>query len=94
MNRLAYHSQEKLQPLVGEISWATNLVIMGRCKDPVESEFYLRLTHKFGWTKNVLHDARKPIVVATYRTVKRLPENLKGQLPSPEQISKLLEDAP
>ena len=39
-----------------------------------------------------LHDARKPIGVATYRTVKRLPGNLKGQLPSPEQIIKLLED--
>ena len=39
-----------------------------------------------------LYDARKPIGVATYRTVKRLPKELKGQLPSPEQISKLLED--
>ena len=40
-----------------------------------------------------LHDARKPIGVATYRTSKRLPKELKGQLPSPEEISKLLEDA-
>jgi len=38
-----------------------------------------------------LHDARKPIGVATYRMVKRLPENLKGELPSPAEISKLLE---
>jgi hypothetical protein len=41
-----------------------------------------------------LHDARKPIGVATYHTVKRLPKELKGQLPAPEQIIKLLEDAP
>jgi hypothetical protein len=41
-----------------------------------------------------LHDARKPIGVATYRTVKRLPKELRGQLPAPEQIIKLLEAAP
>ena len=36
--------------------------------------------------------AAKPIGVATYQIVKRLPKALKGQLPSPEQIAKLLED--
>jgi len=51
---LAYHADQKLQPLVGEISWAKNLVIMSRCKDPLEREFYIRMTKKFGWTKNVL----------------------------------------
>lgn len=51
---LAYHASAKLQPLVGEISWAKNLVIMARCKDPLEREFYLRMTAKFGWTKAVL----------------------------------------
>lgn len=40
-----------------------------------------------------MHDAREPIGVATYRTVKRLPKELKGQLPSPEEIIKLLEGA-
>jgi hypothetical protein len=39
-----------------------------------------------------LHDATKPIGVATYRIVKRLPKELKGQLPGPEEIAKLLED--
>ena len=51
---LEYHENVKLQPLVGEISWAKNLVIMGRCKDPLEREFYIRMTRKFGWTRNVL----------------------------------------
>jgi hypothetical protein len=40
-----------------------------------------------------LHDTRKPIGVATYRLVKRLPRELKGQLPTPEEIARLLEDA-
>jgi len=39
-----------------------------------------------------LYDARKPIGVATYRTVKRLPKELKGMLPAPEEIAKLLEE--
>jgi len=51
---LAYHGHEKLQPLVGEISWAKHLAILGKCKDPLEREFYIRMTRKFGWTKNVL----------------------------------------
>jgi hypothetical protein len=39
-----------------------------------------------------LRDARKPIGVATYRTVKKLPRELKGLLPSPEEIIRLLEE--
>jgi len=40
-----------------------------------------------------LRDARKPIGVATYRIVKRLPKALQGQFPTPEQIATLLEKA-
>lgn len=49
-----YRETPKLQPLVGEISWSKNLIIMARCKDPLEREFYIRMTRKFGWSKNVL----------------------------------------
>ena len=37
-------------------------------------------------------NATKPIGVATYRIVKRLPKELKGQLPGMEEIAKLLEE--
>ena len=49
-----YHGSPKLQPLVGEIAWSHNLIIVQRCKDPLEREFYIRMTRKFGWSKNVL----------------------------------------
>ncbi len=49
-----YHNSANLQPLVGEISWTKHLIIMSRCKDSLEREFYIRMTRKFGWTKNVL----------------------------------------
>jgi predicted nuclease of restriction endonuclease-like (RecB) superfamily len=51
---LAYAGNEKLQPLVGEVSWAKNVVIMSRCKELLAREFYLRMTRKFGWSKAVL----------------------------------------
>lgn len=49
-----YSDKPKLQPLVGEISWSHNLLIMARCKDDLEREFYLRASARFGWTKSVL----------------------------------------
>lgn len=49
-----YHSTANLQPLVGEISWTKHLIVMSKCKDELEREFYIRMTRKFGWTKNVL----------------------------------------
>ncbi len=49
-----YNGDEKLQPLVGEIGWSHNLIIMDKCKDKLEREFYIKMTIKYGWTKNVL----------------------------------------
>ena len=51
---LLYNGNKKLQPLVAEISWTKHLIIMAQCKDDLEREFYIRMTRKFGWTKNVL----------------------------------------
>ena len=49
-----YQGVEKLAPLVREISWTHNIIIVERCSDLLEREFYIRMTRKFGWTKNVL----------------------------------------
>jgi len=51
---LCYQAHEKLQPLVAEIGWTHNLIILDKCEDDLQREFYLRMTRKFGWTKNVL----------------------------------------
>jgi predicted nuclease of restriction endonuclease-like (RecB) superfamily len=51
---LEYKANAKLQPLVGEISWSKNLVILSKCKDELQKEFYIRMTKKCGWTKSVL----------------------------------------
>ncbi len=51
---LCYREDEKLAPLVREISWSHNILILEKCFPPLEREFYIRMTRKFGWTKNVL----------------------------------------
>lgn len=51
---LAYYENEKLPPLVGEIGWSHNRMILDKCKDDLEREFYIRMTRKFGWTKRLL----------------------------------------
>lgn len=49
-----YSDNEKLAPLVQEIGWGHNIVVMEKCKDDLEREFYIKMTKKYGWTKNVL----------------------------------------
>ena len=49
-----YKDNEFLPPLVAEISWSKNIAIMEKCKDQLEREFYIKMTKKYGWTKDVL----------------------------------------
>jgi predicted nuclease of restriction endonuclease-like (RecB) superfamily len=49
-----YFKNEKLQPLVAEIGWTHNILILDKCKDDLEREFYIKMVRKFGWTKSVL----------------------------------------
>lgn len=49
-----YHGNEKLPPLVAEIGWSHNVVIMEKCNDDLEREFYIKMTKKYGWSKNIL----------------------------------------
>ncbi len=49
-----YKEQPILQPLAAEISWTKNTLILDRCQNPLQREFYLRATARFGWTRRVL----------------------------------------
>lgn len=79
-----YAEKPKLQPLVGEISWAKNLLIMARCKDDLEREFYLRAVARFGWTKNVLqhqldNQSYRQYLAGQTNFDAALPESIKSQ---------------
>ena len=49
-----YCAGENLVPLVREISCSKHIVILKKCKDSQERQFYTLATKKFGWTKDVL----------------------------------------
>ncbi len=49
-----YQSNEILQPLVAEISWSKHIVILTKCKETRQRQFYILATKKHGWTKDVL----------------------------------------
>lgn len=50
----AYHNDEILQPLVAEIGWTHNLLILEKCKTAAERLFYLTQVKRHHWTKSVL----------------------------------------
>ena len=51
---VTYNGAENLAPLVREISWTKNIAIMEKCKNSLEREFYIKMTKKYGWSKEVL----------------------------------------
>jgi len=81
---LAYRENEKLTPLVAEIGWTHNLVVMEKCKDDLEREFYLRMTRRLGWTKNVLthqieNDTYEKTMLGQTNFEATLPEEIRSQ---------------
>jgi len=51
---LTYHGNTKLTALLAEISWTHHVYILEKCKDPLEREFYIRMSRKNGWSSRVL----------------------------------------
>jgi len=49
-----YRDKPKLSPLVRELSWTHNLLILSRCKRDEEREFYLRVCKHEKWSKREL----------------------------------------
>lgn len=79
-----YQHNEILQPLVGEISWSKHIVILTKCKETQQRQFYILATKKYGWTKDVLINK---IEAKTYENYllgqsnfdKTLPDSIKNQ---------------
>ncbi|MBM3133345.1 MAG: DUF1016 domain-containing protein, partial [Chloroflexi bacterium] len=77
-----YSENPKLAPLVREIGWTHNIIIMEKCKDDAEREFYLRMTAQAGWSKNALIEE---IESQTYKKTLLTQSNFAGVLPEPIQ---------
>ncbi len=81
---LAYCDSEILAQLVQEIGWGHNLAIFQKCKDPDQRHFYLLMTKRFGWTKNVLihqieNQTFEKTVIGQQNFAENLPEALQSQ---------------
>jgi len=81
---LNYADKPKLAPLVQEIAWAHNIIIMEKCKGDLQREYYLRNARKFGWTKNVLihqieNQSYEKTLINQTNFSKTLPENIRKQ---------------
>jgi predicted nuclease of restriction endonuclease-like (RecB) superfamily len=80
----AYACHEKLSPLVREIGWSHNTIIFMKCKDDQQREFYIRMTRKFGWTKNILtlqieNQTYEKTLLNQVNFEKTLPEEIRNQ---------------
>ena len=51
---LTYCDDIKLSQLVAEIGWSHNIIILEKCDDNLQREYYLQMTRQFGWSRNVL----------------------------------------
>jgi len=49
-----YRADEKVSPLLRQLSWTHNLLILSRCKLSEEREFYLQLALRDRWSKREL----------------------------------------
>ena len=49
-----YRNDETVVPLVRQLPWSHNLLILSRCKRPEEREFYLRLAQRDRWSRRDL----------------------------------------
>ena len=50
----AYRNDEKISPLVRQLLWTQNLLILNQSKRREEREFYLRLAMQERWSKREL----------------------------------------
>ena len=57
-----------LPPLIAEVSWKKNCVIMEKCKDPLQRQFYIKMTKLYGWTKDVLVNNIENLAFEKYMT--------------------------
>ena len=51
---LEYKDRPKMQPLVAQIPWSHNIIILDKTKNDYEKEYYCRMVLKYGWSKRIL----------------------------------------
>jgi predicted nuclease of restriction endonuclease-like (RecB) superfamily len=81
---LSYEGNAKLQAMTAEISWTHNVVILEKCKDLLEREFYIRMSKRHAWTYRVLmnqisNKTYEKTMLTQTNFDKNLPEKMKSE---------------
>jgi predicted nuclease of restriction endonuclease-like (RecB) superfamily len=79
--RSLYHEYSQstiLQPLVAEIAWTHNILILEKCKDEHRRFFYIEMTRRYSWSKTMLINA---IDAKTYENTLINQQNFEDKLP-------------
>jgi hypothetical protein len=77
-----YNGNEKVSPLVTQLSWTNHLLIMSGCKSDEEREFYMQLAIKERYSKRELERQMDSGYYERYMLSKEklLPETIKAEL--------------
>ena len=77
-----YEGNEKVSPLVTQLSWTNHLLIMSGCKTDEEREFYIRLAIKERYTKRQLERQMDSGYYERYMLSKEklLPEKVQAEI--------------
>jgi predicted nuclease of restriction endonuclease-like (RecB) superfamily len=79
--RSLYHEYSQstiLQPVVAEIAWTHNILILEKCKDEHRRFFYIEMTRRYSWSKTMLINA---IDAKTYENTLINQQNFEDKLP-------------
>ena len=90
---LLYADNAKLQPLVAEIGWTRNVVIMDRCKESAEREFYVNKNPRDAYP--ILKNPRDayPILYLVSKNLQYFPPEERGIIPRYSKTDKKLDIA-
>lgn len=72
-----YRHDEKVAPLVRQLPWSHNLLIMSRCKRPEERGFYLQMAQRERWSRRELE---RQLASALFERVVLSPTKLSAPL--------------
>jgi predicted nuclease of restriction endonuclease-like (RecB) superfamily len=82
-----YKSELILQPLVAEIPWTHNILILEKCKDQHERFYYIQLTKQYQWSKTLLINAiENNSYQNTLISQNNFEQNLPPELANPAQL--------
>ena len=75
---LSYKDDPKLSGLSECLNWTHNVIILEKCSDPLEREYYLRMSIRNGWSKRSLENF---IRGKTYQSMLTNQTNFEDHLP-------------